>query len=452
MTDLVPPSQTLRVRALKGTAASLGMTVGGQALRFGSNLILTRLLFPEAFGLMALVQVVLAGTELLSDAGITASVMRSEHGDDTRFLNTAWVLQAVRGVLLWGVVCLLAPIFASLYEQPQLRTILPVSGLLLVLMSLQPVKVMIARRHMMLGRLSALTLVAQALGLVGMALLAWWLQSVWALVIGSLIQPALVNIFARLYLPGPPARLEFDRTYAREILSFGKFLFFSTMATYIIKQSDRAVLGGLVSVGLLGVYNIGFMLASLPVMMVSAVTGSVVYPLYRMRHPSESAQNRGHILRARRLVTGAGLSALIGMALIAPWFVDLLYDDRYVLAGSVATLLCAAQVPVVLFDGTMNAVLVKGDSWRFMLMNVTTAVLQLALLAGLATLLDVPGAIAAIGLAPLLSYPLLARFLTRYGNWDPLGDALLLAYGFAGTGFAVWLHLDRIIPLFTATA
>lgn len=45
----------LRSRALRGTAITLGGTAGAQFMRLLSNLILTRLLFPEAFGLMALI-------------------------------------------------------------------------------------------------------------------------------------------------------------------------------------------------------------------------------------------------------------------------------------------------------------------------------------------------------------------------------------------------------------
>ncbi len=49
---------------------------GSQALRLASNLILTRILFPEAFGLMALVTVVTVGLSLFSDVGIGGMIRR----------------------------------------------------------------------------------------------------------------------------------------------------------------------------------------------------------------------------------------------------------------------------------------------------------------------------------------------------------------------------------------
>ena len=53
---------------------------GNQFLRLASNLLLTRLLFPEAFGLMAIVQVFITGLEMFSDAGVQSSIIQNKRG------------------------------------------------------------------------------------------------------------------------------------------------------------------------------------------------------------------------------------------------------------------------------------------------------------------------------------------------------------------------------------
>ena len=63
---------------------------GSQALRLAANLILARLLFPEAFGLMALINVIIMGLALFSDTGINAAITQSARGDDPDFLDTAF--------------------------------------------------------------------------------------------------------------------------------------------------------------------------------------------------------------------------------------------------------------------------------------------------------------------------------------------------------------------------
>lgn len=98
----------LRQRAMRGAVISLGGTAGHQVMRLLSNLALTRLLFPEAFGLMALMQTFMIGLQMFSDIGLRPSIIQNPRGEEPDFLNTAWTLQVARGVVLWLGACALA--------------------------------------------------------------------------------------------------------------------------------------------------------------------------------------------------------------------------------------------------------------------------------------------------------------------------------------------------------
>ena len=91
----------LFARAMRSSAWTIFGFVASQAVRFGSNLILTRLLFPEAFGMMALVTVAMVGLGNFSDVGTGPAIAYNRRGDDPDFLDTAWTLHVIRGVLLW---------------------------------------------------------------------------------------------------------------------------------------------------------------------------------------------------------------------------------------------------------------------------------------------------------------------------------------------------------------
>lgn len=440
-------TENLRGTALRGTIVVVFGAVGGHMLRFASNLILTRLLFPEAFGLMALVTVIIVGLTMISDFGPRTSVMQNPRGDEPDFLNTAWSIQVIRGVLLWLIVSILAAPISRIYGQPALAQILPVAGFGLVIEGFYTTNALSVQRHLNLGRYTILTLLSQTIHLVTIAVLAYYLKSVWALVLGLLIQPSVALLLYARFLPGIRNRFHLDGQSVREILTLGKYLFLSTIATYIIGQSDRTVLGLLVPIDILGIYGIGFALATLPPMLASAVSNSVVFPLYRMRHPSDAKSNQVRIFQARRLVTAAALGLSCALAFLGPWLVNLLYDARYGLAGPIIVVLCMANVPIIVLSGTMNAALVKGDSLRFMVINVATALCQILLLYFAVLSFGIVGAAASIGLAPLLTYPLLAVFLYRYRNWDVWGDAVLMSAGLALTGLASWLHFEKIVPL-----
>jgi O-antigen/teichoic acid export membrane protein len=99
-----------------------------QALRLGSNLILTRLLFPEAFGLMVVVGIVLFGLTMLSDVGILQAVIQNPRGDDEDFLNTAWTLQIMRGGLLCVLTWCIAYPASLFFDKPELFGLLLAAG------------------------------------------------------------------------------------------------------------------------------------------------------------------------------------------------------------------------------------------------------------------------------------------------------------------------------------
>ena len=192
----------LKARALRGALVSVMMSGGEHILRFASNLILTRLLFPEAFGLMAMVQVFLMGINAVTTIGLRASVVQSARGDDERFLNTIWTIQIARGILIYLIVIASTPMIAKLYEQPILEQIMPVAALTVVINGFRTTKILFQQRHMRLGLFAALQITSQFIGLVCMSLLAWQLHSVWALVLGTLVQPIVANVLQRRYLPG----------------------------------------------------------------------------------------------------------------------------------------------------------------------------------------------------------------------------------------------------------
>src|SRR5699024_10608924 len=131
-----------------------------------SNLILTRLLFPEVFGIMALIMVVITALNNFSDVGVAPAVLRSERGDDPAFLDTASTLQAIRGVGLWLACCALAVPVAWFYDVPELAWYLPVAGFSSVIWGVLTTRIEQAQRHLHLGRLTRMEIYSQILATI----------------------------------------------------------------------------------------------------------------------------------------------------------------------------------------------------------------------------------------------------------------------------------------------
>lgn len=439
--------QGILARAARGAGVTAAGFVAAQGLRLASNLILTRLLFPEAFGLLALMTLFLAGLTMFSDIGLGPSIAQSRRGDDPDFLDTAWTVQVIRGVLLWLLTCLLAWPAAAFYGAPDLAWMLPAAGLSLLIAGFTPTKVETAARHLRLGRVVALDLLAQLVGILAMVGLAAATGSVWALVAGGLVGAVARLALMRRGLPGPGNRLRWDRTAVAELIGFGKWIFLSTMLGFLITQGDKAILGRFLPLAEFGIYNIGALLASVPMLLGGAVVGRVLIPVYRETPPEAPPAALRRLRRMRAGLTG-GLMALVclfafgGVALV-----ELLYDPRYHAAGAVVVAIALTQLVQVIGLTYDQAALAAGDSRRFFLLFAARAAVQLGCFAAGLVLGGLPGALVGLGLAMLAAHPMIILLARRHRVWDPVHDAAYAGVALAAGAAAAWANLPALRAL-----
>ncbi|MEH6750265.1 MAG: oligosaccharide flippase family protein [Paracoccaceae bacterium] len=435
-------SRVLRSSAL--TVAGFGFS---QGLRLVSNLVLTRLLFPEAFGLMALVMVFMVGLQMFSDFGIGPAIARSARGDEPAFLDTVWTVQILRGIVLFGIGCLLAAPMAAFYNEPLLFWMLIVACFQFLLSGLMPTRRETANRHLALGKLTVLEMISQVLSLLVLVSLALWFRSVWALVFGTLIGVTIQVVLLTLFLPGHRNRLHWERAAVKEVVHFGKWIFLSTICGFLLAQGDKLILGKFLSMDVFGIYNIGFFLGSFPLMLGLMVISRVLIPVYRDCPPKASHENFLKLRRMRVLAT-AGLLSMLGLVgFSGVWLVDLLYDPRYVQAGAVVVLISCMQIPLVIGLTYDQAALAAGDSRGFFVVSATKALfVVLGLVIGVQTG-GLIGALIGQGLGIIAAYPALVWLSSRLGVWDPLHDLGFAVLGLMLACGALWWNWDAIAAL-----
>ncbi len=436
-------STTLRSRAGKSALWTLSGYAGGQALRLVGNLILTRLLFAEAFGLMALVAVFMTGLALFSDVGIGPSIIQNKRGDDPRFLNTAWTVQSVRGAALWIAACLGAAPFAAFYGEPQLAWIVPVSGLAALFGGFNSTKLFTANRHLKTSLNVIVELSSQAAGLVAMVTFALISPSIWALVSGGLVTSATKMVLSHVVLPGARNRFCWDKDAARELFAFGRWIFFSTLLTFLVMQSDRLIFGKMIPLSLLGVYSIALMFATLPSIVAGYVGNQVAFPLYSRIH--NGGEDLGPVYRRTRwaamLLGGTILSMLItaGPSLIAT-----LYDERYHDAGWILQLLAVGAWFGVMDATNTASLLARGKARVLVLANASKLVAMIALIPLGYSIAEFPGAVAGFAVSELVRYGVAAFSTQKSGltgwNQDVGLSSLVALVSAIGALGASWLE------------
>ncbi|WP_299609864.1 oligosaccharide flippase family protein [uncultured Tateyamaria sp.] len=432
-------------RVMRGSVLTFLGFGGGQFLRLLSNLILTRLLFPEAFGLMAIVSLFLAGLQMFSDVGLGTSIVRSKRGDDPVFLNTAWTLQVMRGVLLGLICCAIAGPVSRFYGEPILYELMFGLAFTVFIMEMRSTRIGTASRNIHLGRVTFLDLGCQSVAIVVMVVLAWVWETVWALVVGMMVQQALHAVLSHLVLPGHPNRLRLERAAFWELFHFGKYLFVSSGLTFIIENGDRMLLSKFFTLANLGFYNIAYFFGSVPLMLMGNFAVRVVYPLYSARPPAESEANRRALSKARFGLTGLLFAMQFVLALLGQWLIELLYTTEYWAAGPILVVMSVSLMPSLIIRGHAFVLLAVGRSGLFTAYQALRAVLQTGLLIVGVMNFGLIGALAAQPLAAILSYPVLYYLIRPYRAEDPLHDGVFMALTILCGSLAFWINQDALL-------
>ena len=334
----------LRKRALRAglwTVGAYGVDLGTRLL---STLVMTRLLFPAAFGVVAAATAIIVGLGLISDFGVRAVIIQSPRGEGDDFLRSAWVFQGSRGILLWLallLICIaigLPPIQLSLptgsvFADPNFPMITAALGINLILAGFESTALGLNARRLHLRPLLLVDLIGKLFTIPIMFAWAWFSPSAWALVAGSLASSVVRLVLSHAAVPGPRMAVQWKSEHFREIVHFGKWITLSSIASFITSQSDVIILGLLLPSSTLGIYFIAKMLVGTIEGLIERLQSSLSLPIFGevLRTNPQNLRNRYYRFRLP-LDLAAGLFSGFMFA-AGGLIIHLLYDARYADAG-----------------------------------------------------------------------------------------------------------------------
>ncbi len=449
---------SLRSRMLRAAGWLLGGNISSQILRLASNLILTRLLVPEAFGLVAAVNTLFFGLVMFSDLGVWQSVVKSERGTQAQFLGTAWSVQLLRGVLLAVVVLLIAAGFyllagagyfqtGTVYADPRLPPMIAVFSVCALLQGLESMKLAGAQRELQVAYLARLEIMSQLLAMVVTLGLAFWTRSVWSLLVGTLAFSAARTALSHWYLPGHTARPCWDKSCVSEIVGFGKWIFVSSMIGFLAAHGEKLILGASLSTESFGIFSI----ASTLMVAVMGVYGSfnahIIFSALSEALRTDAATAARVYTRVQQ-VADLFLGVMAGgLFMSGHWVVQLFYDQRYQNAGWMLEWLGLGLL-AIRHQVVEQLMFAKGEPAWVSASNTLRAMCLAVLIPAGFALAGEKGAIAAVVLSQFASWPvaLWFKFKNDLLTW-PSERIWLPAFA---VGLLLGWALDAALSLFFA--
>lgn len=305
-----------------------------QVIRFGQNLVLTRLLAPELFGVMVLLTSLRVGVELFTDIGIGQNVIASPKGRDPKHYNTAWTMQLLRGVILGLLFLAVMPAIAHFYDDPMLTSVFPVLCVLFFLTGAHSMGPTLAVKAMHTRAMAKYDVTSTVMGSISALVIAWMFPTVWGLIAGNVVATLISSALSYAMFPGLQYRFQLDRETVREIISFGKWIFFSSIVFFLAAHFDRLVLGKYVSLAALGVYGVARSLGDIFGQFANRLGNFIIFPSISSSN-AERPDLRRKIAGHRFLFLGVAAAAICLLIALADVLIRVLYDDRYLDAGQV---------------------------------------------------------------------------------------------------------------------
>jgi lipopolysaccharide exporter len=318
----------------KGDLFATGSCFLGQALtKLVSSLILTRILRPEAYGIITILMSTVFVVEMLSDIGVTVSLVRHKNGDEPRYLNTAWTLRLGRALLNSVLLFVCAPLVASMYHAPELTGPLRVFALWFALNGLESMSFPLAIRRKNSRIILYSELLATLLSTAFSLVYCYFSRDYWGMVYGILLNRALLVVLSYQFYRDLRPRLQFDRAAARDLFAFSRYSVPSSLLTLALSQFDKVVFLRLFDLRQLGVYGLAGNIAAPVESLIAKISQLVLYPrvAHNYRADPNTFSRKYYTENTKLFASILIVPAAVGGA--AQLLISVLYDSRYAQAA-----------------------------------------------------------------------------------------------------------------------
>jgi len=304
------------------------LLVGGKGLSaiigLASMVILARLLKPEDYGLVVLVEAVVTLLAAITELQMASVLIHLPKVEDAHF-NTAWTLNLIRAFVLCALVVMVAPPLAEFYEDSRLLGIAYVSSVSLFLGALLNPKMALLIRDLDFKKDFLLGLSQKIAGFVVTVGVAYYLRNYWALVLGTLATQICGLVFSYYCYPFKPS---FSLSKVRDLWGYSIWLSFSNFVKTLNSKLDQFVVGKMFNASTTGVYSLATRLSTVLFTDTLGAALRVVSPSLRAHTDNRSAMNKAYqntqslvtlVFLPVASITSALALPLIGLALGPKW-------------------------------------------------------------------------------------------------------------------------------------
>ncbi|MEQ5635307.1 lipopolysaccharide biosynthesis protein [Providencia manganoxydans] len=370
-------------------------------------LVLARILGPHAFGLIGMLAVFIAVSQVFVDSGLSSALIRKLDRSELDY-STAFYFNIGIALVCYTLLYFCAPYIASFYNQPELTSLTRILALVVIINSfgiIQRTKLSIKMDFKTQAKAS---LIAVTISSLTAFCLAYYNFGVWSLVAQTLVYATFNVIFLNMLHRWLPM-LSFSSESFRHLFGFGSKLMLSGLIDSIYQNIYQIVIGKKFNVLDVGYFTQANQLIQTPATTMTAIIQRVTYPMLSSIQNDEQQLNSAYLLTLR-LSAVVIFPILFGLGTIADPLIPELLGLEWKPAALLASILAMGLLLYPIHAINLNYLQVKGRSDLFLKLEIIKKVIITIIL-----IITIPYGINAICIGIVIqSY--IALFINTYYN------------------------------------
>ena len=320
---------SLKQKAVSGVKWTTFSSVIVAILQIVQLVILARLLEPTVFGLMAITSVVIGFAQAFLDMGISNAIIHKQEVSHTQLSSLYW-LNVLSGIVLFLIVSLCAPVVALFYQEAELTNIIILVAMTFLIQPFGQQFIVLWQKELKFNDIAKVDILTKLVALIVSIVFAYYNYGVYALVYGVLAGTILQTlVFVYKGLREYTISFVFRLSDVREFLSFGLYQMAEKTLNYFNSQIDTLLIGKLLGVETLGVYNIAKQIIMKPIQIINPIVSKVTFPVMA-KIQNDTDRLKEIYLKAINLLSSINFPIYLFMLITAPQLVPLMFGEQWV--------------------------------------------------------------------------------------------------------------------------
>lgn len=329
---------SLKAKAIHGVKWTTASTIVTTLLQLLQLAILARFLDPAAFGLMALVMVVIGFSQAFLDMGISNAIIHKQQITHEQLSTLYWV-NVLAGFGLFAIISAIAPAVSTFYGEPELTSLIIIVAVTFLIQPFGQQFMVLWQKEMRFAEIARIDIVNKTVSLLVSVVLAYMGYGVYALVYGTLAGVVSQTIqFMILGLKEHKPSFVFNIGEIKEFLGFGAYQMGEKTINYFNSQIDVILIGKLLGTEALGIYSVAKQLIMRPAQIVNPIITKVTFPMMaKIQDDTEKLKNV--YLKTINYLSSINFPIYAAMIVFAPQLVILMFGEKWMAAVPIVQIL-----------------------------------------------------------------------------------------------------------------